>query len=77
MIGGHALVTFSSSATDILFFPVASVVFLMSQHVADVNLVSIIMHRRDQSNFVASNIEDREFSDLVGLRESLSQLDEV
>jgi hypothetical protein len=71
------LVTFSSSATDILFFPVASVVFLMSQHVADVNLISIIMHRRDQSNFVASNIKDGEFSDLIRLRENLAQLNEV
>jgi hypothetical protein len=31
----------------------------------------------DESNFVASNIKDREFSNLVGLRESLAQLDEV
>lgn len=44
---------------------------------ADVNLVSIIVHRRDQSNFVAANIKDRELSDLVGLWENLAQLDEV
>ena len=44
---------------------------------ADINLVSIIMHRRDQSNFVASNIEHREFSNLVGLRKSLAQLREI
>ena len=39
---------------------------------ADVNLVSIIVHRRDQSNFVASNIEDGEFPDLVGVRKGLA-----
>jgi hypothetical protein len=49
----------------------------MSQHMADINLVSIIMHRRDQSNFVASNIEHREFSNLVGLRKGLAQLREI
>jgi hypothetical protein len=49
----------------------------MSQHVADINLVSIIMDRGDESNFVASNIKDREFSDLIGLRENLAQLDEA
>jgi hypothetical protein len=31
-------VTFSSSATDILRFPLARVVLVMSQHVADINL---------------------------------------
>ena len=48
-IGGHAFVTFSSSANDMLFLPFAGVVLLMSQHMADVNLVSIIMHGRDES----------------------------
>ena len=44
---------------------------------ADVNLVSIIMHRGDQSNLVAADIEDCEFSNLIGLRENLAQVDEV
>jgi hypothetical protein len=66
------LVTFSSSATDILFFPVASVVFLMSQHVADVNLVSILMDRGDQSNFVACDIKHCEFPNLIGVRKGLA-----
>jgi len=35
------------------------------------------MHRRDQSNLVASNIEHREFSNLVGLRKGLAQLREI
>jgi hypothetical protein len=35
------------------------------------------VYRGDQSNFVASNIKDREFSNLVGLRENLAQLGEV
>jgi hypothetical protein len=35
------------------------------------------VHRRDQSNFVAGYIKDRELSNLVGLRENLAQLDEV
>jgi len=35
------------------------------------------MHRRDQSNFVASNIEHREFSNMVGLRKGLAQLREI
>ena len=49
----------------------------MSQHVADVNLVSIIVHRSDQSNFVAADIKDSEFSGLVGVRKDLAQLHEV
>jgi len=44
----------------------------MSQHVADVNLVPIIMHGSDESNFVACNIEDREFSHLIGVRKGLA-----
>jgi hypothetical protein len=49
----------------------------MSQHVADVNLVSIIVHRGNQSNFVAADIKHREFSDLVGARKNLAQLHEI
>jgi len=49
----------------------------MSQHVADVNLVSIIVHRSDQSNFVAADIKDSEFPDLVSLRKGLTQLHEI
>ena len=44
---------------------------------ADVNLVSIIVHRRNQSNFVAAYIKDGELSNLVALWENLAQLDEV
>ncbi len=44
---------------------------------ADVNLVSIIMHRGNQSNLVASNIKHREFSNLVGVRKGLAQLREI
>jgi hypothetical protein len=60
-----------------LFLPIASVVFLMSQHVADVNLVSIIVHRRNQSNFVAADVEDSEFPDLISMRKCLPQLGEI
>jgi hypothetical protein len=49
----------------------------MSQHVADINLVSIIVESGDELNFVASNIKDGEFSALICLRENLAQLDEV
>lgn len=35
-----------------IIFPVASVVLLVGQHVADVDLISIIMHGRNQSKFV-------------------------
>jgi len=59
------------------FSPFAGVVLLMSQHMADVNLVSIIMYCADQSNFVASNIKNREFFNLVGVRKSLAQLREI
>jgi len=31
----------------------------------------------DQSNFVASNIKHREFSNLVGVRKGLAQLHEI
>jgi hypothetical protein len=48
-----------------LSLPFACVVFLMSQHVADINLVSIIMHCGDQSNSVAADIEDGEFPNLI------------
>jgi len=49
----------------------------MGQHVADLNLVSIIMHRGNQSNFVAASIKHREFSNLVGMRKGLAQLREI
>jgi len=49
----------------------------MSQHVADVNLVPIIMHRGDQSNLVTANIEDSEFPDLVGMGKGFTQLHEI
>jgi len=49
----------------------------MSQHVADVNLIPIIVYRGDQSSSVAGYIKDCEFSNLIGLRENLAQLDEV
>jgi hypothetical protein len=35
------------------------------------------MHRGDQSNFVASNIKHREFSNLVSVRKSLAQWREI
>ena len=38
---------------------------------ADVNLVPIIMHGSDESNFVAADIEDCEFSHLIGIRKGL------
>ena len=49
----------------------------MSQDVANVNLVSIIVHGSDQSNFVAADIEDGEFPDLVGVRKGFPQLNEI
>jgi hypothetical protein len=60
-----------------LFLPFPYVVLLMSQHVADVNLVSIIMHSRDQSNFVAADIEDSEFPYLISMRKCFPQLREI
>ena len=44
---------------------------------ADVNLVPIIVHRSDQSNFVAADIENCELSDLIGLWENRAQVNEV
>ena len=44
---------------------------------ADVNLVSIIMHRRDQSNFVASNIKHCEFPNFIGVRKDFAQLRKI
>jgi hypothetical protein len=32
------------------------------------------MHGGNESNFVAADIEDREFSDLIGVRKGLAQL---
>ena len=49
----------------------------MCQHVADINLVSIIMDGGDESNFVASDIKHREFLNLIGLGENLAQVREV
>ena len=43
----------------------------------NINLVPIIVHRGDQSNLVTAYIKDREFSDLIGLRENLAQMDKV
>ena len=44
---------------------------------ADVNLVSIIMDCGDQSNFVPSNVEDRKFTNLVGMRKHSAQPREI
>ena len=49
----------------------------MGQHVADINLVSIIMHRGDQSNFVTSDIKHSEFPDLIGVRKDFAQLRKI
>ena len=49
----------------------------MSQHVADINLVSIIMDRGDESNFVACNIKHSEFPNLIGVRKDFAQLREI
>src|SRR5207237_2987331 len=76
-MGGHAFVTSSSSAIDILFLPFPYVVILMSQHVADVNLVSNLVHRCDQSNLVAADIEDSEFPRLISMRKCFPQLREI
>jgi len=35
------------------------------------------MHGSDESNFVASNIEDRKLSYLIGVRKGLAQLHEI
>jgi hypothetical protein len=45
----------------------------MGQDVANVNLVSIIMQSRDQSNFVPADIEHRKFPNSIRLRKDLSQ----
>ena len=44
---------------------------------ADINLVSIIMDRGDESNFVASNIKDREFFNLIGVGKDFAQLKKI
>ena len=44
---------------------------------ADVNLISIIMQRGDQSNFVASNIKHSEFPNLIGVRKDFAQLRKI
>jgi hypothetical protein len=49
----------------------------MSQHVTDIKLVPIIMDGSDESNFVATDIEDGEFSHLISLREDLAEFNEV
>jgi hypothetical protein len=36
-----------------------------------------MMHSGDQSNFVAADIKDREFPDLIRVRKSLTQLHEI
>jgi hypothetical protein len=44
---------------------------------ANVKLVPIIVDCGNQSNLVAAYIKDSEFSDLIGMRKNLAQLDEV
>ena len=60
-----------------LFLPFACVVLVMSQHVTDIKLVPIIMDGSDESNFVATDIEDGEFSHLISLRKDLAEFNEV
>ena len=45
----------------------------MGQHMADVNLVPIIMQSRNQSNSVPTNIEDCKFPHLIGVGKDISQ----
>lgn len=49
----------------------------MGQHMADVNLVPIIMQGRDQSNFVPADVKDGKFSDLIGVRKDLPKSGKV
>jgi hypothetical protein len=49
----------------------------MSQYVPDVNLVSIIMQSRNQSNSIAADVENRELSNLISVRKCRSQLREI
>ena len=49
----------------------------MGQRVADINLVSIIMDRGDESNFVTCDIEHREFPNLIGVRKDFAQLRKI
>ena len=44
---------------------------------ADINLVSIIMDRGDESNFVTCDIKHREFPNLIGVRKDLAQLRKI
>jgi hypothetical protein len=49
----------------------------MGQHMADVNLVPIIMQSRDQSNFVPTNVEDGKFSHWIGVGNDISQSSKI
>jgi hypothetical protein len=49
----------------------------MGQHVADVNLVPIIMQSRDQSNFVPTNVEHGKFSHFTGVGKDISQSSKI
>ena len=55
----------------------ALVVFGMGQHGPDIYLSSIVVNRNDQPNLVASNIEHREFTNLVGGWEDGAKLGEI
>jgi hypothetical protein len=45
--------------------------------VADIDLVSIIMDRGDESNFVTCDIKHREFPNLIGVRKDFAQLRKI
>ena len=49
----------------------------MCQNVADINLASVIVYRRDKSVFVASNVEHCQAFDVISICKSLFEFSET
>jgi hypothetical protein len=56
----------------LLLLPVFFVVFGVRENPANVYAMVAVMNRRDESGFVPSDIEDRQFSNPIRTRERLA-----
>jgi hypothetical protein len=59
------------------FFPRPTIVLCVRQDVADVNLVSIVMHGRDQSSLVPAEVKNRKLSHRIRMRKRRAQLGQI
>lgn len=45
----------------------------MGQHGPDIDLLTVVVNGRNESNFITTNVEDSELTDLIGRRAKLAK----